>query len=65
MFMTVHNSTRDETRAADDVTGHTPSASPVRKKFVEPQLSHPVDVLEATSYLQAVDSGATGLLPND
>jgi hypothetical protein len=62
--MTVHNSPPDET-GIDDVTSKTPPATPARKRFVEPQMSHPVDVLEATSYLQAVDSGATGLLPTD
>jgi hypothetical protein len=31
----------------------------VRKIFVEPEISSPVDVLEATTYFQAVESGAT------
>ncbi len=31
-----------------------------KKKFVEPELSVPVDVLEATTFFQAVDSGSTG-----
>jgi hypothetical protein len=31
----------------------------VKKKFVEPEISQPVDVLEATTFFQAVDSGAT------
>jgi hypothetical protein len=30
-----------------------------RKLFVEPEISSPVDVLEATTYFQAVESGAT------
>jgi hypothetical protein len=30
-----------------------------KKKFVEPEISQPVDVLEATTFFQAVDSGAT------
>jgi len=30
-----------------------------KRKFVEPEISQPVDVLEATSFFQAVDSGAT------
>jgi hypothetical protein len=30
-----------------------------RKLFVEPEISSPVDVLEATTYFQGVDSGAT------
>jgi len=30
-----------------------------KKGFIEPELSPAVDVLEATTFLQAVDSGAT------
>jgi hypothetical protein len=30
-----------------------------KKTFVEPEISVPVDVLEATTFLQAVDSGVT------
>jgi hypothetical protein len=30
-----------------------------KRKFVEPEMSQPVDVLEATTFFQAVDSGAT------
>jgi hypothetical protein len=32
---------------------------PNKKKFVEPEMSLPVDVLEATTFFQAVDSGPT------
>lgn len=31
-----------------------------RKPFVEPTVSVPVDVLQGTTYFQAVESGATG-----
>ena len=31
----------------------------VKRKFVEPEISQPVDVLEATTFFQAVDSGPT------
>jgi hypothetical protein len=31
----------------------------LRKKFIEPEISQPVPVLEATSFFQAGDSGAT------
>ena len=31
-----------------------------KKAFIEPEISVPVDVLEATTFLQAVDSGALG-----
>jgi hypothetical protein len=37
--------------------------TPVKKAFVEPKISSPIDVLEATTYFQVVDSGGTGLLP--
>jgi hypothetical protein len=30
-----------------------------KKKFVEPELSSPVDVLEATTFFQAATSGTT------
>lgn len=30
-----------------------------KRKFVEPEISQPVDVLEATTFFQAVDSGGT------
>jgi hypothetical protein len=32
---------------------------PGKRKFVEPEISQPVDVLEATTFFQAVDSGPT------
>ena len=39
-----------------------PAAVPAAKKtFVEPAISQPVDVLEATTFFQVVDSGGTGL----
>jgi len=39
------------------VTQTTVSSS--KRKFVEPEISQPVDVLEATTFFQSVDSGAT------
>jgi len=42
----------------------TPVAAPAvadKKTFVEPAISQPVDVLEATTFFQVVDSGGTGL----
>lgn len=32
-----------------------------KKPFVEPAISSPVDVLEATTFFQAIESGGTGL----
>jgi hypothetical protein len=39
----------------------TADAVPARKAFVEPKVSSPVDVLEATTFFQTVDSGGTGI----
>jgi hypothetical protein len=36
-------------------------AASTKKTFVEPAISSPVDVLEATTFFQVVDSGGTGL----
>ena len=33
------------------------AAATVRRAFVEPEVSFPVDVLEATTFFQAADSG--------
>jgi hypothetical protein len=35
-------------------------AAATKKAFVEPTISSPVDVLEATTFFQVVDSGGTG-----
>ncbi|MEP6569211.1 MAG: hypothetical protein ABJC10_05495 [Acidobacteriota bacterium] len=45
---------------SNQTTENEVPASAVRKPFVEPEISQPVDVLEATTFFQAVDSGATG-----
>ena len=43
-----------------DQTDESLVAEPtVKRKFLEPEISQPVDVLEATTLFQAVDSGAT------
>jgi len=43
-----------------DQTDESLVAEPtVKRKFLEPEISQPVDVLEATTFFQAVDSGAT------
>ena len=41
------------------------AAAPARKVFVEPTISSPVDVLEATTFFQSVESGGTGIRRND
>jgi hypothetical protein len=45
-----HDETPDQARPAT-----------AKKTFVEPVISQPVDVLEATTFFQTVDSGGTGL----
>lgn len=35
------------------------AGKPAKKKFIVPEISVPVDVLEATTFFQAVDSGVT------
>lgn len=37
----------------------TEANMPAKKKFVTPEISVPVDVLEATTFFQLTDSGAT------
>ena len=40
-------------------TAQAAAASPAKKTFVEPEVSFPIDVLEATTFFQLTDSGAT------
>jgi hypothetical protein len=41
-------------------TGEGVAVTPSTKRpFVEPEISQPVDVLEATTFFQAIDSGPT------
>ncbi|HEV7701080.1 MAG TPA: hypothetical protein VGO43_12685 [Pyrinomonadaceae bacterium] len=44
----------DSHKSALPLTKSTP-----KKQFIEPEISVPVDVLEATTFFQAVTSGAT------
>jgi hypothetical protein len=53
--MTVQNQSESQTK---ETKSETPIV-PTKKEFVEPELSQPVDVLEATAFFQTVDSGAT------
>ena len=44
----------------NEVETARPAAAPTDKKtFVEPEVSFPIDVLEATTFFQLTDSGAT------
>ena len=42
----------------DTESARQPEA-PGKKAFVEPEVSFPIDVLEATTFFQLTDSGAT------
>lgn len=44
-----------------DEVENAPQAEPaaLKKTFVEPEVSFPIDVLEATTFFQLTDSGAT------
>ena len=54
--------TAQNTKQPDATPSTADTAQPAAKKpFVEPQISQPVDVLEATTFFQTVDSGGTGL----
>jgi hypothetical protein len=41
----------------EEVNEESRAARRQKKTFVEPEVSSPVDVLEATTFFQAVDSG--------
>ncbi|HKE55966.1 MAG TPA: hypothetical protein VKB46_04670 [Pyrinomonadaceae bacterium] len=57
--MTVPNrNQQDEPQAKDDAS-ETPLGPSVKKVFVQPEISAAVDVLEAISFFQALDSGTT------
>jgi hypothetical protein len=43
-----------------EITTSGESAGSGKKLFVEPEISVPIDVLEATTFFQVVESGATG-----
>ena len=51
------NAPRIETEAI--AAAEETELSSSKKTFIEPEISVPVDVLEATTFLQAVDSGVT------
>jgi hypothetical protein len=59
--------TADRTQTHDEMaTPERPEpAAPAKKPFVEPAISQPVDVLEATTFFQTVESGDTGLRKKD
>jgi hypothetical protein len=55
---------QEQKQSGESVVNNTTTENQVpaglgKRKFVEPEISQPVDVLEATTFFQAVDSGAT------
>ncbi len=50
---------QSESRVNNETTENQTVVPSSKRKFVEPEISQPVDVLEATTFFQAVDSGAT------
>jgi hypothetical protein len=52
--------TAQKTNQHDDTPAPERPAD-AKKTFVEPAISQPVDVLEATTFFQTVDSGGTGI----
>jgi hypothetical protein len=47
-----------ESATVEVKTGETENSTPAKKKFIAPEISVPVDVLEATTFFQAAASGA-------
>ncbi len=58
--MTIRNQSQHDD--AQPSEAEAPRATPAKKPFVEPVIASPVDVLEATTFFQVVDSGGTGLV---
>ena len=56
---------KPQSEARPQDAGARRTSPPPRKTFVEPTISSPVDVLEATTFFQAVDSGGTGVRRKD
>lgn len=54
------NLLKDQDQKVNDETNENQvPATSGKRQFVEPEISQPVDVLEATTFFQSVDSGAT------
>ena len=51
--------TRRDSGSADEGTPDPTTAAPDKTAFIEPDISAPVDVLEATTFFQAATSGGT------
>ena len=53
------NVASDEVKVCDSQSEPAEEPKANRKKFVPPEISVPVDVLEATTFFQLTDSGVT------
>lgn len=51
--------TNETAGTAESQSDPTDVVKPAKKKFLKPEVSVPVDVLEATTFFQLTDSGAT------
>lgn len=49
----------EQINARPELEKDAPSVATPKKEFIEPKLSVPVDVLEATTFFQATDTGVT------
>jgi len=52
-------SLQENTLTTTDVITNTEPVVTSKKQFIEPEVSTPVDVLEATTFFQAITSGST------
>jgi hypothetical protein len=50
---------------SEQVGDASPAAQAAKKQFVEPEVSFPVDVLEATTFFLITDSSGTEEPPSD
>ena len=57
--MTVKNGDQQEQTQVKNAAAEIPAVPSTKKQFVQPEISQPVDVLEAIAFFQAIDSGVT------
>lgn len=50
---------QDKSLASEQAAESPEPTGSLKKTFIEPEISQPVDVLEATTFFQLTDSGAT------
>jgi hypothetical protein len=52
-------SVQENVGSQTETASHSEAVATAKKQFIEPELSSPVDVLEATTFFQSASSGAT------